>query len=163
MLACLLLPHLHLHVQECGNNMHKLCFGRWADQKRRSGGTVTCVYCRAAWVDDKAVPGEARQAPQHVRTLARCEPAVTLHEKTLPRAPALPLKVPSFGATPRHAAHAAGGPAGASADLSPGGYLNLARYSSELAAGAPSQRQLYGDERAGWITYHQQHPGGARR
>lgn len=32
----------------CGNNVHAECFKRWAGQK---GSTVTCVYCRAPWLD----------------------------------------------------------------------------------------------------------------
>lgn len=37
----------------CGNNIHRLCFDKWAAQGRRQGGGsgVTCVMCRAPWVD----------------------------------------------------------------------------------------------------------------
>ncbi|KAI9829046.1 MAG: hypothetical protein M1832_000069 [Thelocarpon impressellum] len=31
----------------CGNNIHAVCFRRWAQSKQ--GETVTCVYCRTPW------------------------------------------------------------------------------------------------------------------
>eukprot|EP00879_Flechtneria_rotunda_P012961 GHRR01013534.1.p1 GENE.GHRR01013534.1~~GHRR01013534.1.p1 ORF type:complete len:196 (+),score=57.45 GHRR01013534.1:909-1496(+) len=37
---------------QCGNNMHKKCFNVWANTKRRTGGTITCVYCRAPWANE---------------------------------------------------------------------------------------------------------------
>ncbi|KAH8938433.1 hypothetical protein BDL97_16G082400 [Sphagnum fallax] len=37
----------------CGNNVHRDCFERWSRSKRSSRGKVTCIYCRAEWVDDK--------------------------------------------------------------------------------------------------------------
>lgn len=36
----------------CGNNVHRDCFERWSRSKRSSRGKVTCIYCRAEWVDD---------------------------------------------------------------------------------------------------------------
>ncbi len=36
----------------CGNNVHHDCFERWSRSKRSSRGKVTCIYCRAEWVDD---------------------------------------------------------------------------------------------------------------
>ncbi|KAL1872219.1 hypothetical protein Plec18167_006822 [Paecilomyces lecythidis] len=35
----------------CGNNVHKVCFQRWATTQRQSG--VRCVYCRSDWQADE--------------------------------------------------------------------------------------------------------------
>lgn len=35
----------------CCNNVHAECFQRWSASKAQNGGRVTCVYCRAPWVD----------------------------------------------------------------------------------------------------------------
>ncbi|OQD85336.1 hypothetical protein PENANT_c010G00365 [Penicillium antarcticum] len=33
----------------CGNNIHKLCFERWATTNKASGLAVRCAYCRIPW------------------------------------------------------------------------------------------------------------------
>ncbi|KAI8149487.1 hypothetical protein BJV82DRAFT_588249 [Fennellomyces sp. T-0311] len=38
-----------LFCKSCGNNIHKSCFDTWRSQGRSK---VTCVYCRAEWVDE---------------------------------------------------------------------------------------------------------------
>lgn len=45
--------------QACGNNMHEVCFKRWAQSKRSLSQPVTCVYCRANWIGEggNAGPG----------------------------------------------------------------------------------------------------------
>eukprot|EP00891_Asterochloris_glomerata_P004248 jgi/Astpho2/4248/Aster-x0621 len=43
----------------CGNNVHAECFKRWAGQK---GSAVTCVYCRAPWLD--GVTGKGPATPE---------------------------------------------------------------------------------------------------
>lgn len=35
----------------CFNNLHQDCFGRWRAQKLGAQQPVTCVYCRAPWMD----------------------------------------------------------------------------------------------------------------
>jgi len=35
-------------MSSCGNNVHKGCFKNWATAHK---GNVTCVYCRANWID----------------------------------------------------------------------------------------------------------------
>lgn len=37
----------------CGNNVHRDCFEKWSRSKRSTGGKVTCIYCRADWLDIK--------------------------------------------------------------------------------------------------------------
>ena len=37
--------------QGCGNNIHTVCFKRWAASK--PGKPVTCVYCRTDWQEDE--------------------------------------------------------------------------------------------------------------
>lgn len=36
----------------CGNNVHRDCFDRWSRSKRSAGGKVTCIYCRAEWLEN---------------------------------------------------------------------------------------------------------------
>jgi hypothetical protein len=58
------LPLLLLLLQEggeqlvwcetCGNNIHKGCWAKWADTKRRNHEGVSCVLCRAPWHDSAA-------------------------------------------------------------------------------------------------------------
>ncbi|WIA41605.1 hypothetical protein OEZ86_008965 [Tetradesmus obliquus] len=40
--------------ETCGNNIHKGCWAKWADTKRRNAEGVTCVLCRAPWHDSGA-------------------------------------------------------------------------------------------------------------
>ncbi|KAF6255345.1 hypothetical protein COO60DRAFT_1702876 [Scenedesmus sp. NREL 46B-D3] len=40
--------------ETCGNNIHKGCWGKWADTKRRNREALTCVLCRAPWHDSTA-------------------------------------------------------------------------------------------------------------
>lgn len=42
---------------ECGNNIHQVCFDKWASTKRSKGDPVTCVYCRAPWTSLVQGPG----------------------------------------------------------------------------------------------------------
>ncbi|CAB4392583.1 unnamed protein product [Rhizophagus irregularis] len=39
-------------IEGCGNNLHKDCFEQW--KKSKNGDKVTCVYCRANWVDSNS-------------------------------------------------------------------------------------------------------------
>lgn len=41
--------------EECGNALHKECFGQWQTTSVNSGKELNCVWCRARWV----VPGTA--------------------------------------------------------------------------------------------------------
>ncbi|KIM36473.1 hypothetical protein M413DRAFT_31701 [Hebeloma cylindrosporum] len=36
--------------EECGNALHKECFGQWQRTAANSGKSLTCVWCRATWV-----------------------------------------------------------------------------------------------------------------
>jgi len=47
-------PEQITFCKECGNNIHKVCLREWKNGCRRNGNPVTCVYCRADWVDDTA-------------------------------------------------------------------------------------------------------------
>ncbi|XP_024387869.1 uncharacterized protein [Physcomitrium patens] len=40
-----------IFCKSCGNNVHRDCFDRWSGSKRSTGGRVTCIYCRADWLD----------------------------------------------------------------------------------------------------------------
>eukprot|EP00123_Amoebidium_parasiticum_P010741 comp20288_c0_seq1/m.25458 comp20288_c0_seq1/g.25458 ORF comp20288_c0_seq1/g.25458 comp20288_c0_seq1/m.25458 type:complete len:323 (-) comp20288_c0_seq1:266-1234(-) len=43
----------------CGNNMHMDCFRQWRGREVASGKQVTCVYCRAVWLEASAgTPGK---------------------------------------------------------------------------------------------------------
>lgn len=44
--------------EECGNALHKECFGQWRTTSVNSGKELNCVWCRARWV----VPGAAPTA-----------------------------------------------------------------------------------------------------
>ncbi|KAG2019600.1 hypothetical protein CC2G_005023 [Coprinopsis cinerea AmutBmut pab1-1] len=35
--------------EECGNAVHKGCWGQWSNTARASGKDVTCVWCRSKW------------------------------------------------------------------------------------------------------------------
>lgn len=39
----------------CSQHLHQECFSKWAQTNR--GGTVTCVYCRAPWLNSAAAAG----------------------------------------------------------------------------------------------------------
>ena len=67
----------------CGNNLHEVCFKQWAKVK---AGHVTCVFCRAEWVDgdgggkqkvttkDVAIPAErSASGYQNVRQLLQAD------------------------------------------------------------------------------------------
>lgn len=41
----------------CGNNVHSECFQKWS--KTKGQGRVTCIYCRAVWVDDHKKKGSS--------------------------------------------------------------------------------------------------------
>ena len=41
----------------CGQNLHVACMKQWTTAKRRAGAPVTCVYCRAAWLEDTPAAG----------------------------------------------------------------------------------------------------------
>ncbi|KDR69269.1 hypothetical protein GALMADRAFT_230775 [Galerina marginata CBS 339.88] len=36
--------------EECGNALHKECFGQWQRTAKSNGKDLTCVWCRANWV-----------------------------------------------------------------------------------------------------------------
>lgn len=36
--------------KDCGNALHKECFGQWQRTAARTGKDLTCVWCRAPWV-----------------------------------------------------------------------------------------------------------------
>ncbi|KJA24154.1 hypothetical protein HYPSUDRAFT_38918 [Hypholoma sublateritium FD-334 SS-4] len=52
--------------EDCGNALHKECFGQWQRTATSSGKDLTCVWCRAPWVlpyagaAGAAVPGARR-------------------------------------------------------------------------------------------------------
>eukprot|EP00043_Microstomoeca_roanoka_P012058 m.115864 g.115864 ORF g.115864 m.115864 type:complete len:253 (-) comp15380_c0_seq11:62-820(-) len=35
----------------CGNTVHQACFKQWVESQRSTGKAVTCVLCRADWID----------------------------------------------------------------------------------------------------------------
>ncbi|KAK7055708.1 hypothetical protein R3P38DRAFT_2848609 [Favolaschia claudopus] len=35
--------------EQCGNAVHKECFGQWKSTSAKQGKPLTCIYCRAAW------------------------------------------------------------------------------------------------------------------
>ncbi|KAH7916076.1 hypothetical protein BJ138DRAFT_1076281 [Hygrophoropsis aurantiaca] len=43
--------------ETCGNGVHKECFGQWA---RSAGHNLTCVFCRAAWVDTSSTGNKGK-------------------------------------------------------------------------------------------------------
>lgn len=45
----------------CGNNIHASCCSEWVRTKTKSHAAVTCIYCRAPWVDGSK-PGAAAAA-----------------------------------------------------------------------------------------------------
>ncbi|KAF8177222.1 hypothetical protein BJ912DRAFT_1024225 [Pholiota molesta] len=42
---------------DCGNAVHKECFGEWQRTAAKTGKNLTCVWCRARWVLTPAVGG----------------------------------------------------------------------------------------------------------
>lgn len=52
--------------EDCGNALHKECFGQWQRTAASNGKDLTCVWCRAPWVlpyagtAGAAVPGARR-------------------------------------------------------------------------------------------------------
>ncbi|KAJ7183772.1 hypothetical protein C8R46DRAFT_984978 [Mycena filopes] len=44
--------------EECGNAVHKECFGQWKQTSAKQGKPLTCIYCRAQWPD--AAPGKGK-------------------------------------------------------------------------------------------------------
>ncbi|KAF9053334.1 hypothetical protein BJ165DRAFT_1383751 [Panaeolus papilionaceus] len=46
--------------EECGNALHKECFGQWKRTAVTSGKSLTCVWCRASWIEAPA-PGALGQ------------------------------------------------------------------------------------------------------
>jgi len=52
----------------CGNSMHSQCMTMWA--RGKPAGGVTCVYCRAVWVDPRRKPAGGGGGGGHVHTPA---------------------------------------------------------------------------------------------
>ncbi|PPQ68076.1 hypothetical protein CVT24_002940 [Panaeolus cyanescens] len=44
--------------EECGNALHKECFGQWKRTAASTGKSLTCVWCRASWIEPH-LPGTA--------------------------------------------------------------------------------------------------------
>lgn len=45
--------------KSCGNNVHRDCFEKWSRSKQGTGGKVTCIYCRANWLDHGSTNAKA--------------------------------------------------------------------------------------------------------
>ncbi|KAF9012885.1 hypothetical protein BDZ89DRAFT_963413 [Hymenopellis radicata] len=48
--------------EECGNALHKECFGQWRTTQRNAGKKLTCVWCRADWVSVGGAAGAGAEA-----------------------------------------------------------------------------------------------------
>lgn len=59
----------------CGNNVHRDCFEKWSRSKRSTGGKVTCIYCRADWLDGmrKSGPNEKTDGNGYVNLASYSE------------------------------------------------------------------------------------------
>ena len=67
----------------CGQNFHKECFEKW--RASRGGVKVTCVYCRAEWLEDgqslpkKPAPGSLASLKETAPTILGTFPDHTKH------------------------------------------------------------------------------------